>query len=325
MAQKDELLKEISKKYKSGEISKAEFFNILMDDPVSEPKRQSEKRINLIGDFSIVKILYILGGLIVASGIVFFVGQVWDDIGTLLRIFITFVFGFLLAISGSFLLIQKQKNSIGSVFHFIGGILIPLGVVVLLTELDSNIEINDLMFLVAFSLMFVFYAMLALFHKNSLLTVFSIFNGTVALYIFPILVGLNDYSLWYLTTAVSLLYIFLGYLFRKGFNKRIVGLLYFLGIFLFFISLAVWLFEARIFEVLYLPAIVGCLLLSKYLRSQAILFTSMTAFFGYIVYITQEHFVDSIGWPVAMVILGLILIGIGYFSITIRNRILSNI
>ena len=51
------------------------------------------------------------------------------------------------------------------------------------------------------------------------------------------------------------------------------------------------------------------------LQSRMLLVLSTFALIAYIIYFTAEYFADSIGWPVALILLGFTIIGIGYFSI----------
>src|SRR3989344_947961 len=71
--------------------------------------------------------LYALGAAVVIIGIVIFVAQIWQDIGSFGRISVTLGLGFLISAIGSMLLKQKPEDNIGAIFHFIGGMLIPGG------------------------------------------------------------------------------------------------------------------------------------------------------------------------------------------------------
>ena len=105
------------------------------------------------------KILYVLGAAIVVVGIVIFVAQVWDDIGSFSRIIITLGLGLLIAAIGSVLLNNKPETNIGAVFHLIGGLLIPGGALVTLYEL--NVDIDSLWpITITFGVILVFYLLL---------------------------------------------------------------------------------------------------------------------------------------------------------------------
>jgi hypothetical protein len=44
---------------------------------------------------------------------------------------------------------------------------------------------------------------------------------------------------------------------------------------------------------------------------------------AHVTFITGEYFADSMGWPISLVILGLVFIGLGYASITINKKFIK--
>ena len=67
----------------------------------------------------------------------------------------------------------------------------------------------------------------------------------------------------------------------------------------------------------------GMVLSVSVLRSRLALTISTFAVISYIIYFTAEYFADSIGWPVALILLGFTIIGIGYFSINLNRKYLK--
>jgi len=53
---------------------------------------------------------------------------------------------------------------------------------------------------------------------------------------------------------------------------------------------------------------------STALRSRTLLATATIATLSYIAYFTGEHFADTIGWPLTLIALGLLLIGMSAFA-----------
>ena len=60
--------------------------------------------------------------------------------------------------------------------------------------------------------------------------------------------------------------------------------------------------------------------MSVYLKSKIILLMSTIFLIVHVSYITGEYFADSLGWPVVLVLLGFVFMGLGYASIIINNR-----
>src|SRR3989338_1320345 len=98
---KEELLRELSAKITIGEISREEVVSRLNFAPVTQ--QVSDGGAKRFSHFSVTKMLYVLGAAIVIIGIVIFVTQIWDDIGSFGRILVTLGLGFLITAIGSML------------------------------------------------------------------------------------------------------------------------------------------------------------------------------------------------------------------------------
>lgn len=64
----------------------------------------------------------------------------------------------------------------------------------------------------------------------------------------------------------------------------------------------------------------GGVYLSTLVRSRALLVVSTLAIFAYIGYYTGQHFVDVIGWPIALILLGLLLLGLSSLAYRLGRR-----
>jgi len=83
-------------------------------------------------------------------------------------------------------------------------------------------------------------------------------------------------------------------------------------------------FDSELWQFLYFLVIFGGLYLSIYLKSQIILVMSTIFLIAHISYITSEYFADSLGWPISLVILGFIFIGLGYASVNINKKYINS-
>lgn len=318
---KEELFQELSNKINTGEINREELisrFNLAQAIPTSEVVQKESTH------FSVTKMLYVLGAAIVVIGIIIFTYQIWNDIGSLGRISITLGLGFIITAIGSVLLKQKPEDSIGPVFHAIGGLLIPGGAMVTLSELHVDF-VSMWPVAITFGVIFAFYLLLDFVHKNVVLTLFSVFNGTAFIYLLvQSIVGGSFYmhgDLYaYLTMIVGASYLLLAYSFSFGWNQKLIGVLYFLGSIAFLGAAFSRVFDSVPWQMLYFLIVIGGLFLSAYLKSRAILIASTLFLIAHVSYITGEYFADSMGWPISLVILGFIFIGLGYISININKK-----
>lgn len=324
---KEELLQELSVKISTGEISREEVSSRFGAALTGQGEVKTENMEHSTA-FSTTKMLYILGAAIVVVGIVAFVSQIWDDIGSFGRITVTLGFGFLMAAIGSVLLKSKPDEYIGTIFHGIGGILIPGGAMVTLSELRVD-SVSLWPVAITFGIIFAFYLVLNSVHKNPILTFFAIANGTVFAYLLveaiidgPFYRHEDLYA--YLTMVIGISYLLLAHAFRDGWNEKLIGVLYFFGITGFLGAAFSQIFDSVSWQMLYGILVTGCLALSVYMRSRSILVMSTLFLIAYISYITGEYFADSIGWPISLVMLGFVFIGLGYASVTINKKYIAS-
>jgi hypothetical protein len=320
---KEELLKELGAKIATGEIQKSEIaaWTGIQNDPLNAPKLASEK-------VSVNKMLYFFGAAIVTIGIIIFVGQIWGDIGAPGHILVTLGLGLAFALSGSMLMKKRPEEKIGQVFHSIGGILIPAGAMVAISELE--IEASSVMWPVAitFALISLFYLFLNTKQKHPVLTLFIIANGTAAMYAALAAIqggsffsGSDNYA--YLTMALGISYILIGKSFLSTWNQSLTRALYFLGSAGFYAAAFSQVFGSPLWQLIYFLLLFGGLILSVELKSRSILITSTLFLIAHVSYITGKYFADSIGWPFALILLGFIFIGLGYMSLKISRRYIS--
>lgn len=328
---KEELIRELSLKINSGEISQEEIYLRLGLTPSVQCASQSTGVFKSKNDshFSVTKMLYVLGAGIVIIGIFIFMAQIWDYMATFGRITVTLGLGLLVSALGSVLLQRKPDAQIGQVFHTIGGILIPGGVLVMLDEFSLS---TDWLVALMFISVFIFYLILNTAHKHAILTFFAIANGTAAIYLVlnaiiggPVS-GFFDLEVMYqyLTMAIGGGYLLLGFSFRDGWNNKLIGFLYFFGITGILGAAFVIVLDSGLWELFYFLLVFGGLFLSVYMKSRVILIISTAFLIAHVSYITSQYFANSLGWPVYLVILGFIFIGLGYASITINNKYIKN-
>lgn len=307
---KEQLLQELSTKIAAGEISREDILSRLGN---------TKQSMNI----SATKILYILGAAIVVLGIFFLIVQIWDEIGMAGHILTTFGLGLLLVAIGSSLLRQESRESLGTVFHFLGGVLIPFGTMVVLTEF--GFDNHPWQFATAFGFVFLFYLLLNSVQKNPVLTFFSAANGTAFLYLLFESI-LPDYYYnrgdfyAYLTMVVGASYLFLAQAFRGGWNDKLVSLFNFIGSAAFLGAAFSRVFDSLGWQLLYFLIVLGGLFLAAHLKSRGILTVSTLFLLAHVSYITSEYFADSLGWPISLVLLGFVFIGLGYSSVVINRK-----
>ncbi len=320
----EELLQILSAKVTAGEISRGEIINRLsgQGSTLIEKGRTFH--------FSLTKIFYVLGILVALVGIIFFVRQIWNDVGSAGRIFVTLGLGLILAATGSVFLKTKSESRLGQVFHVLAGFLIPGGALVTLNEIIGLDSLDSLWPVTIVSgAVFLFYLLLTVSHRNEVLTFFAAVNGTTFVYLLvesmvdgPFYQHDDIYA--YLTMIIGLSYLLLAHSFRDSWNKHLVGIFNFLGAAGFLGAAFSRVFESVPWQLLFFVLTIVGLSLSVYLKSRSVLVVSTLFLVAHFIYITKEYFADSISWPISLVVLGFLFIGLGYISITINKKYLSS-
>jgi hypothetical protein len=120
----------------------------------------------------------------------------------------------------------------------------------------------------------------------------------------------------------------MGYSFSKNERAPLSGFLYsfgILGVLGAALILGEWTPNQNVFwELIYPILVFGALFLSIHIKSKAFLIWGTIFLMAYILKITAEYFSTGLGWPLALVIAGLAMIGVGYMSISIKNKYLTN-
>ncbi len=318
---KEELLQELNVKINSGEISREEIESRLMSGPLPQKPDDRPKHLTHL---PITKLMYVLGSAIVTIGIVIFVYQIWDDIGIFGRIFVTLGLGLFITAIGYVLREKRPAEKIGQIFYFIGGMLIPSGIFVTVSELYKH---GDSLwpYVFGFAIIIAFYLVLLKKHKDPILTFFAIANGTIFIYLLVGAIITGPYYqhqdiYTYLTMIVGVCYLLFGYSFHNSWNKSLVGVLYFFGSLEFFSAAFSRVFNSVPWQILFFLLVFAGFFLSVRMKSLNVLAFSTLFLVAHISYISGKYFADSLGWPIYLIIMGFIFIAVGYASINISKK-----
>lgn len=83
------------------------------------------------------------------------------------------------------------------------------------------------------------------------------------------------------------------------------------------------LVQDSLIEMSFLAVACGGVFLSTFVRSRTLLGISTLAILAYVSYFTGEHFLDSMGWPFLLMLLGLLMIALGSIAVRINNRYIA--
>ena len=270
---------------------------------------------NLLG-----RIFGILGSIFVFAGLGVFIALNWDTMNTGARITITLgsgIVAFILAIIASS---DARYERAWRPLYLIAAALQPTGILVAINEFSTGGDWHHAVLLT--SGIMIFQQGAVFWQKRE---IFLLFTTWV-------------FTLWFLAVALDLatidedfIALFLGALtvglsmgLEETKYRAMNPFWYFVGS-LFFYAGLFGLVEATLIELMFLMTACGGVFLSTYVRSRTLLVTSTVAVLAYISYFTIENFADSQGWPLVLIFLGLVLLGLGNLAMRINNRYIAGV
>ena len=322
--EKDTLLHSLSIALRTGDIKKDEV-ELLLVGFSGETKNGGASSSNL------AHLLYYIGGGIAFLGLVMIVGEHWEELGGVLRIFLTLGMGFAFFASAIFLAESQKLDRVPDALHLIAGLLIPGGIFITLHELGyrgGNWGPGIIFLFLTLS-----YVLAYIFYKRNILSFFAIIFGTFATLLITdafeaLLPGFfTDRYAAYRILGIGASYIFLGAAFR-GTSRAPLSLWLHgfgsLGVLGAALYLGGWKPDQHLFwEITYPGVVFGMMFLSVFLRSSAMLFFGGIFLVAYVFKITNEYFQDSLSWPMLLIFAGFLLIGVGYATFSINRKYLA--
>lgn len=273
-----------------------------------------ESSSNMLG-----RILGYLGGTFIFAGLSIFIALNWDDMNTAGRIIVTLGSGIAVFIMALVASGDERYTRVKTPLFLIAAALQPVGILVTIDELSSPGDWHHAAMLTAAVMAMQQFAVFWQKRDTTLLFTslfFTLWFIAVTLDLFKVDDGLNALVLGTFTVSLCI-----GL--EKTPHKGMTPFWYLYGSSAFFYGLFD-LVQHSVIELLFLGAACGGVFLSTWLRSRILLFTSTVAILAYISYFTSEHFQESLGWPLVLILLGLVFIALSTIAIRINKRYISN-
>ncbi len=321
---KDAVLSGIRHLAHQGKISQSEVIKAHQEGQQGEPQ---EGGIEHFHHVALSRILSFVGGGIVFAGIVVFVAQFFEDLGTIARLLVTLGSGVGAFVVAVLLGLYKRFGHVSQAFYLIAALVFPLGLFVLFLDVLDMHDISLVNVLVSLVLSALFAVSYFVIKRNQLFVVFVTLFVLWFLYAFLVAFlpdSFRSETLFdiyaYSTVAVGVALTLIGFAFRISSLARLTPIYYSLGS---IATLGATLALGGVWDVLFAGLIFSVFFLSIYVNSRTFLVFGALFLMGYIIKITAEYFSDTVGWPIALVIAGLALIGVGYLAFVLHGRYLT--
>ena len=259
-----------------------------------------------------------LGAVFVFSGIAAFFAMFWDEMATPARIISTLGIGFAIYLFALISNFTNSQNKVAAPLFLVAAFLETSGLFVTIDELGWAWEMQDRSLWIFGVMLLQFAVTFLVVQRTSILfnalTFYFLFAGTV--------LDKLGFDGELISFAVGTSVLCINYLVDNSDHKSIAGFWYLLAS-IACLGGAFKLLEDMNLDVLFIG--LSCLFMyaSTALHSRALLFTSCTALLSYIAYFTAENFVDSLGWPIALICLGFVFIGISSLALRINKSYLA--
>ena len=329
---KQNLIQEIKTAAASGAISKQELL-AAYDSALGSGQKSAEKSGQRLTFFEAIQYL---GSGIVFIGIALLVGNNWNSLNTAARILITLgsaVVAFIISLP---LLRNENTKKLGYAFVLISILLMPIGVYSIFNAL--NIPLNTSWQQIGFELCLLAIYISAFYAVRLKIYIVPItfFATTLFFSITGAITGplnsdsaltFNEYR--FLITGLS--YLGFGYFFTLKSDRLFASLFYIFGI-VAVLGSAMTLggfnmdknLGQGIWEFGYPLLVFAAMYFSIFVRQTKILVISALFLMGYVLKISSEYFSGSLGWPLAVVIAGLLMIAVGYLSVYVNRKYIQH-
>lgn len=261
------------------------------------------------------KLFGYIGGIFVFAGVAVFISMYWDDFGSAARVIVTLGSGLLAFLMALACLTDKKYERAATPLFLMSSLLQPTGILVMLREYSVGGDARyGLLFMALYMLIqqgCTFWA------KGRTVVAFSaiLFGSVFFANLFDIL-EINE-KLIGIVMGTSLL--FIAYALNQSRHVAIAAFWYFIGAVVLLWSVFEGIRNSAL-EPLYLGLCALIIFVSTYVLSRTLLLVGTLAMLCYIGYYTARHFAYMVGWPIALVMIGVALIGLSALAVKLNNK-----
>lgn len=313
MADKAGVIEEIVAVARANDISIEEFAAAYDKRPEMETAATQDQKSTVL-----TRVLAYLGGTFIFAGLGVFIAMNWESMNFAARVVITLGSGIATFILALIAVNDERYEKAATPLFLIAALLQPVGLLVIFEEYYSGDKWDTIGLIISGVMAFQQVLVLIKTGRTTLLFTGIVFVVAFLLILFD-KIGI-DYDITALVLGASILSLSAGLNETK--HDVITPFWYFVG--------SMWLFygvfaliENSAIEILFIAVASALVYVSTVVRSRTLLFVSTIAILAYIGYFSAKHFVESIGWPIALVLFGLLLIGMSAMAFKINKKYIT--
>lgn len=288
-------------------------------DEIAEALREPESMAQTRPSSVLSKLFGYIGGIFVFAGIGVFISMYWSDFNSAARVIVTLGIGFAAYVMGVLCINDQRYERAATPLVLISLILQPMGIFVMLDEYASGGDPrHSVLFMAAF--MLIQQGMTFIAKRLTVMAFAAILFATIFLVTLFDLWEM-DADLIGIVMGISLMCI--AYALGRSSHLAIAPFWYLVGS----LSLLISIFDVvkrSPFELLFLGVSAFVIFLSTTVRSGVLMLVGTLSMLSYIGYFTAEHFANTLGWPIALVIIGIAFIGISAMAVRLNNKYIKS-
>jgi hypothetical protein len=255
------------------------------------------------GSSNLVSMLAYMGGVLIFSGLAYYISDFWLGFGSYMRILVTFGAGLVVFLMGLAALMTPRYHRAAAPLLFLAAVLEPFGIAITMHEFYEGDNVHLACFIISGAMTVQLGAAFYHWREEILLWGFGLyFTASVA----NLLDWVNLFAdhTEAIILGASMLLMAYGFKEKREYYTTL-GAAYFFGS-----GFLLWgifdVLEHSWSEPLFVLVSGGMMYISAHVKSRAMLSLGALSLFSYITYYSHEHFAQSIGWAAMQVILGIL-------------------
>lgn len=263
------------------------------------------------------RVMIYIGGAFIFMGLCIYIGMIWDDLNPLSRVIVSLGTGFVAFILGLFCLSDTRYTKAATPLFLIAATIEPTGLFVFMDEYLPHTGDVIKAACVVFGFMTIQQAIAFIATKHTSLLFFTLFFFYTFLLSFmnwmnidapdgPLVLGLTGLMVSWGVAQTE--------------HKSIASFYYFWSA-IITAAASFDILSNSPFDVGLIGVSAGLIYLSVIAGSRTVLTIGVLSLLSFLGYFTDEYFKDIVGWPIAMIVMGFVMIGVSVFAVKLGKKI----
>ena len=308
MSTKEQALKQIADLARAHDLTTAE---VLAELPSSEEASDSQSS-------TLTRLLGYLGGIFVLAGLGVFIEMQWEEMNSIARITVTLGSGIAAFVMALVALADERFEKAATPLFLLAALMQPTGILVALDEFSTGGDERHA-FLLTSGALLIQQTLIFLKTRRTVLLFMTLF---FAVWLWGTAMDLLDMDEDLIFVTLGLAALMVTYSIDRTRHAAITPFWYFVSS-TAMLSGLFSLLQHSVVEILFLGAACGVVFLSTWVKSRTLLFVGTVAILAYVGYYTAEHFSDVVGWPIALMLFGLLLLGLSAAAFRINRKYIA--